>query len=321
MFELNIYWALIFLAAGLYLLFKSADWLVTGSVSISKHLKISTLIIGLTIVAMGTSAPEVAASIASALKNNGDVALGNVYGSNIANLALIGGFCSLIRPITTQIRVIKFEIPLMIGVSLLLYPLLKDQQLSLYDGIFLVSLFAFYIFCIVKTAKKGFVVEEESVKQAQVIHEISITRSVVLTMAGIIGMALGARLTVDGGVYAGKYIGMGDAVIGMTIIAIGTSLPELITCVVAAMKKQDDISIGNLVGSNIFNTLLVTGVSGVVKPYGISATLTGGYYFFMIAVNLLFLILIFPKRKISRISGCFLLLVYIIYLLYLAKSA
>ena len=313
---MNIVWAVIFLAGGLVILWKSADLLVAGAVALAQHLGVSPLIIGLTVVAMGTSAPEVAASIAAALRGAGDMAIGNVFGSNIANLALVGGLAALIRPISIQKRTLRREIPAMLVVALLLWPVLRNLSLSRPEGIGLLAVFAALILLTVYTARKETAAQNQNSTDPQ---ERRGTKHLIFVVIGLVGLALGAEMTVRGAVYIGKQVGLSDAVIGLTIIAIGTSLPELATCVAAAIRSQHDISIGNLVGSNIFNTLLVTGTAGVICPFTMEEpSLAGAYYWIMIAVSAAFAALaLLGRRVISRLAGSILLCTYIAYMIYL----
>ena len=327
---MNIVWAIILLAGGLVILWKSADLLVAGAVALAQHLGVSPLIIGLTIVAMGTSAPEVAASISAAVRGAGDMAIGNVFGSNIANLALVGGLVALIRPLRIQLRTLRREIPVMLLVGLLLWPVLLDKNLSRLEGLVLLSVFAVLILLTVYAARKdtkrlATVKENErntqSCPRAERRDAIRNTqKSVFFIVIGLAGLALGAEMAVRGAVVIGGRIGLSKAVIGLTIIAIGTSLPELATCLVAAVKGHHDISIGNLVGSNIFNTLLVTGTAGMICPFTMEEpSLAGGaYYWIMIAVSAAFAVLaVLGRRVITRLAGTLLLCAYVGFIVYL----
>ena len=297
------------------LLWKCAGLLVTGAVGLAQQLGVSPLIIGLTIVAMGTSAPEVAASIAAAVRGAGDVAIGNVYGSNIANLALVGGVCALIRPIRIQLRTLRREVPVMLLVALLLWPVLVDKDLLRPEGFVLLAIFAGLILLTIYAARKQ--PAEQQSEAAAVKRDTK--RSVLFIVIGLAGLALGADMVVRGAVSIGEQIGLSEAVIGLTIIAIGTSLPELATCVAAALRGQHDISIGNLVGSNVFNTLLVVGTAGVIRPFEeIAPRLAAGIdYWIMIVVSVVFaFVAIIGRRIIGRVAGALLLCGYAGYMVY-----
>jgi len=323
---MSIISAFIFLAAGLVILWKCADLLVSAAVALAKRLGVSTLVIGLTIVAMGTSAPELAASITAAVRGAGDVAIGNVYGSNIANLALVGGLIALIRPLAIQRRTIKREMPVMILVALLLWPVLRNLELSRPEGLLLLAVFAALILLTVYSARKE--AKSKSALAAEVIDKLvtpqvktpakSVKLCLVFILIGLAGLAFGADLVVRGGVVIGRAAGLSEAVIGQTIIAVGTSLPELVTCIVALLRKEDEISIGNLVGSNIFNTLLVVGAAGTVRPFAIAARLVAADYWIMVVVSVGFVVLaLIGRRKITRPGGAVLFCAYVAYIAYL----
>jgi len=317
---MNMILAVIILLAGLVILWKCAELLVAGAVGLAQRLGVSPLVIGLTVVAMGTSAPEVAASIAAALRGAGDVAIGNVYGSNIANLALVGGLAALIWPIAIRKRTLQREIPVMIVVALLLWPVLHNLHLSRREGVLLLAVFAVLILLTVFMARKEAKSARDKAQNAQrdTRHHIRDTKkSVLFVVIGLAGLALGADMTVRGAVFIGEKIGLSNAVIGLTIIAIGTSLPELVTCVVAAIKGHSDISIGNLVGSNIFNTLLVVGTAGTIRPFSIVQRLAGIDYWIMIIVSFWFAGAALIGKRIGRADGAFLLCGYLAYMVYL----
>jgi len=278
----------------------------------------------LSAVAMGTSSPEVAAGIVAAVRGAGDVAIGNVYGSNIANLALIGGLCAIIRPIKVKLSTLRREIPVMLLVALLLWPILFNKYLSRPDGIMLLVLFAGLLLLIIRIALSeagrqptAAVQATEHIAKGSKPSAGSLATSLGYVIAGIIGLALGSDLTIRGALVIGERIGLSKAVIGMSIIAIGTSLPELVTCVVAAVKGHHDISIGNLVGSNVFNTLLVVGVAGVIRPFAIVQRLIGTDYWIMIVVSAVFIVMVAIGKRLSRTNGVILMCCYLGYLLYL----
>ncbi len=311
--EMNIIWAFLLLAGGLAILWKAADLLVAGAVGLAQQFGVSPLIIGLTIVAMGTSAPEVAASIAAAVRGAGDIAVGNVYGSNIANLALVGGLAALIRPISIQRQTLRREIPAMLVVALMLWPVLRNLSLSRVEAIALLCVFLGLIVMIVRAAKRDAAAQKNNNAGIREHHGI---KHIIFVVIGLGGLALGAEMTVRGAVVIGKQIGLSEAVIGLTIIAVGTSLPELATCIVASIRAQHDISIGNLVGSNIFNTLLVTGAAGTIRPFNVVERLAAGSdYWIMISVSAAFAIFAaVGRRTISRLAGSVLLIIYFVYM-------
>lgn len=315
---------LMFLVVGLVVLWKSAELLVCGAVGLAERLGISSLVIGLTVVAMGTSAPEVAASIAGVLSGpeGGDIALGNVFGSNVANLALIGGLIAILRPLRIKKKTLMREVPVMLLVALLLWPMLRDSRISRGEAFSLMAVFAGLILLMVDIARREGRGTDADIEipdpDAQHSPE-TLSKSVILAIAGLVGLTAGAKMTVAGAVFVGDWIGLSKAVISLTVIALGTSLPELVTCVVATLKGQHDISVGNLVGSNIFNTLLVTGAAGTVRSFDMNERLAAGTdYWIMIAVSGTFAFLaVVGRRTIGRIAGVLLVCIYAAYIVYL----
>ena len=323
--QMSLLWAIILLPVGLAILIKGADWLVDGAVAIAKQLGMSSLIIGLTIVAMGTSAPEVAASVKAAIQNSPGIAVGNVYGSNIANLALVGGLSAIIRPISVSRAALRRDIPLMLGSALLLYGIFyTSRSLGRGESILMLVLFAGVILFMIHSermrAKKDVHVLEEkasTVEHAAPHQPKSLWLSCFIIFIGLICLAEGADLTVSSAKIIGHHAGLSKVVIGATIVALGTSLPELMTCLIAAFKGHDDLSVGNLVGSNIFNTLLVIGTAGMVKPFSISQRMVGTDYWLMIGVICLFSLMAFCYKRINRTAGTALFFIYCGYLGYL----
>lgn len=353
---MNMILATLFLIGGLAILWKSAELLVAGAVGLARRLGISSIIIGLTVVAMGTSAPELAASIAGVLRKaetevnmesqarmdeldeqvkyvgeGGNLAIGNVYGSNIANLALVGALVALIRPLMVKKQTLRREIPVMILTELLLWPFVQNSHLSRLEAFILIVVFMILMLITIHLARKESEVnkqlEEQSRLSAENINDIkAITqtskdgiKNTIYIVIGLVGLAAGAKMAVEGAVFIGTQIGLSKSVIALTIIAFGTSLPELVTCVVAAIKGHHDISVGNLVGSNIFNALLVVGGAGIVKPFNMEQRFSGGIdYWIMIGISVAFaLAVIIGRRIISRLSGLLLLCGYFGYLVYL----
>ena len=321
---MNLILAIALLTGGLLILWKSADLLVAGAVGLARRLGVSSLVVGLTVVAMGTSAPEVAASIAGVLRQagGGDIAIGNVFGSNIANLALIGGIVALIRPLEVKKLTLLREIPVMLGTALLLWPLLHDSHLVRWEGLVLLAVFAALISLTVHGAGKEAAqsrIDTKNNPPEEAPEPQNVFKDTILVLIGLVGLTLGAKMAVGGAVVVGTRAGLSEAVIALTIIAIGTSLPELVTCVVAALRGHHDISVGNLVGSNIFNTLLVTGTASVVRPFEAAARLAGGIdYWIMITVSVGFAAAIFIGRlTIGRLAGIVMILAYAGYVAYL----
>lgn len=322
---MNIVLHFIYLVAGLVILWKCAELLISGAVGLAERLGISSLVIGLTVVAMGTSAPEAAASIAGVLsgQGGGDLAIGNVFGSNIANLALVGGLIAIMRPLRVKKKTLMREVPVMLLVALLLWPLIRDCKVSRTESAFLLAVFVALIFLTLRIARRegrGPDADIEIPDPDAKHPPKTLTKSLILTVIGLVGLAAGAKMTVVGAVFIGDWVGLSKGVISLTVIAFGTSLPELVTCIVATLKGEHDISVGNLVGSNIFNTLLVTGAAGTVRPFGIvrPGLAAGPDYWIMIAVGGGFALLaIIGRRTIGRIAGTLLVGMYVAYLVYL----
>lgn len=299
---------------GFIILTLGAEALVRGASSIALRLGITPLIIGLTIVAFGTSAPELAVSVKSALAGNSGIALGNVIGSNIANIGLILAITALIRPIQVQSQVVKRDIPLMILASMLFWGLLLDGELSLIDGVILLSLlFGYLTFSYISSKNSN---DEEEIEAGP----NNPLLSGLFILVGISMLVGGGILFVNGAVDLAKTFGVSEVIIGLTIVAIGTSMPELVTSVIAALKGQSDIAIGNVVGSNLFNILGILGVTAIVHPV---SSLGFQPFDFMVMLALAVVILPFAWTglRIGRREGSVLLLTYLGYMGYLINQA
>ncbi|MEE9563803.1 MAG: calcium/sodium antiporter [Nitrosopumilaceae archaeon] len=293
---------------GLGMLCFGGHWLVSGGVAISKKLGISKLIIGMTVVAYGTSTPELAASIAAAGEHSA-IILGNVIGSNIANIGMVIGIAAIIAPLVVKKSIIKKEVPIMIGVSLLIVVLSIDGEISQYDGILLIfSLIIFTVF-IYKDAKKQRNEIADEIFQKKDIY----LRSLGLIAIGIVLLYVGAILTVDNAVILAQSFGLSERIIGITVIAIGTSLPELITSVIAIRRGHTDIGIGNIIGSNIYNILMIMGIGATIAGVAVVSEVFVDY-----AVMIGFALVLFVAMKtglISRRIGIGLTLAYFIFLI------
>ncbi|MDP2207343.1 MAG: calcium/sodium antiporter [Bacteroidota bacterium] len=318
---------LILFFLGLVLLVIGAELLVRGASKISASFGISPLVIGLTVVAYGTSAPELAVSVNSALINQPDIALGNVVGSNIFNILLILGISALITPLIVKQQLIKIDVPIMIGVSVLGWVLSLDGQISQTDGIILFLIVIVYtVFSIRQSRKESKAIKEEYEKEygkAKTKNEGSIIFQIALIVFGLALLVLGSNWLVKGAVELATFFGINELVIGLTIVAAGTSLPEVATSIVAAIKGEKDIAVGNVVGSNIFNILSVLGISGIVAPNGISVSPAALNFDIpiMTAVAIACLPIFFTGNSISRWEGVLFLGYYIAYILYLFFDA
>ncbi len=313
---------------GLALLVLGGDLLVRGAASLAVSIGISPLVVGLTVVAFGTSAPELAVSVQASIGNQTDLAIGNIIGSNISNILLILGLSAVVAPLVVSQQLIRLDVPLMILVSAGAYALSADGRISTWDGWLLVAiLVAYTVFAIRKSRKETRLIhqqyEDEYGEKPAGSENVTPVKDVALIVVGIAGLLLGSRLLVKSAVEVAVYFGVSELIIGLTIVAIGTSLPELATSVVAAMKGQRDIAVGNVVGSNIFNILSVLGLTAVVVPLGVKvphAALTFDFPV-MIAVSIACLPIFFIGSNISRWEGGLFLFYYAGYTGYLIIQA
>jgi cation:H+ antiporter len=318
--------AIAFLIFGLVLLVFSADWLVKGAASIASTLGISPLIVGLTVVAFGTSAPELAVSTMSAFKGQADLAVGNVIGSNIFNILVILGISALIIPLIVHQQLIRFDLPVMIFLSVLIYVLSFDGAISRIDGIILFSLALAYVGFLVRQSKKekdAGVLSENEEEFGQAGKDPKWVKNIALVIFGIAGLVAGSDRLVFGAVYIAREFGVSELIIGLTIVSLGTSLPEVATSVLAALKGERDIAVGNVVGSNIFNIVTVLGISSIVSPAGIAVAKEALDFdmLVMIAVALAALPIFFYGYRIGRVSGFFFLIFYAAYISHLLLDA
>ncbi|ARS64703.1 putative membrane protein [Candidatus Nitrosomarinus catalina] len=296
------------LVIGLVMLCFGGNWLVSGGVGIAKKFRISNLVIGMTIVAYGTSTPELAASIAAA-GDHGAIILGNIVGSNIANVGMVIGVSAILIPVAIQKSVLRKEIPIMLGVSLLLVLLSIDGELSIYDGgLLLVGLGVFAFFTFRDALKQRTKPSDDSENTKNNIY----LKSFGLIAIGIVVLYIGAILTVDNAVIIASEFGLSEKIIGLTVIAIGTSLPELITSIIAIRKGHSDIGIGNIIGSNIYNVLMIMGVGAALGGVLITSDV---YVDYAIMIIFSLSLLIGLKTKIiNRTMGIILATGYVLYL-------
>lgn len=311
--------ALLFLLLGLGILIVGGESLVKGAASLAKKLGVAPLVIGLTVVAFGTSMPELVVNIIAVIKNTPDIAIGNIIGSNIANLMLILGLTTVIYPLTVQKSTVWKEIPFAVLAAILILVMGNDiwldgsvaNALTRSDGITLIAffvIFLYYVFTIAKAEDNG----ETKVK------EYSWTRSLVFTGGGLFLLSIGGKILVENAIIIAQLAGLSEAFIGLTVVAIGTSLPELTTSVIAAIHHHNDIAVGNIVGSNIFNVFWILGISASIKnlPVGIGAN--ADFLVNIIATLLLFAFMfISSKHKLDRWQGAMFILLYLAYLAYL----
>lgn len=305
-----IFLQLLLLVLGFAMLVKGADWFVDGSSGIARKLGIPQLVVGLTIVAMGTSAPEAAVSITAALKDNSGIAIGNVVGSNILNILIILGISAVIVAIAIQKSTLKIEIPYMIFVTVVLILMgMTGESVSRLEGIILWVLFIIYLVYLFILARKG---KEENTE----VEEKKTWKLLLYTIVGGVIVVWGSNITVNSATEIAHFFGISERFIGLTIVALGTSLPELVTSVTAARKGNADIAIGNIVGSNIFNILFVIGTAAIITPipYEASFIIDG---IIAVAAGVLLWIAVFRKMELRRFWGIVMLVCYAAYFIYL----
>ena len=306
---------------GFALLVKGADFLVEGSSSIAKKFHIPEIIIGLTIVSIGTSMPELFVSLTSALEGHSDMSMGNVIGSNIANLLLILGLSTVIRPIKFQKETRLIEMPMCLILTIIFMIFCNTVEgISKIEAIILLILFILFIVYTIIMGKKG----EQFDKEGTIIelqtedNKISVLKSIIFIILGIIGLKVGGDLTVDNALIVARHFNISEKIISLTILAIGTSLPELVTSVTAAIKGNSDIAIGNIIGSNIFNMLLIIGVSAFINPILYNTSYNLEMVILILGILLLSLFpIIPPKNQMNRLNGLIYLIMYVVYMVIL----
>jgi cation:H+ antiporter len=314
-------WATFQFAAGLLALYLGAEWLVRGSGRLARRFGVSALIVGLTVVAFGTSAPEMVVSAFASGRGQGDMAVGNVIGSNIFNVLAILGITALLFPIAVERSLIRRELPLMLLITLLLPLLMFDGLVSRTDAGILIALFAVYLGLMIWLARRDPVIDTgEAAFDRELLASDDPTRSRALpsigfVIAGLVALVAGARLLVDSSIIFARAAGVSELVIGLTVVAAGTSLPELATSTIAALRRESDIALGNVIGSNIFNLLAILGFSAAIRPLPLATDLIRFEIPVMIASSLLLVPLAFTGRRLDRWEGALLLLCYLGFLM------
>ncbi len=300
------------LLVGIVILFLSGKYLVDSSVVLSRHLRIPRAIIGLTVVAFGTSAPELLVSVQAAMAGYPEIALGNVVGSNLSNILLVLAMTALIFPISVSRSSVRTDWPIMMGVSLLLFLFALNGNLARWEGLVLMSILAFYIVFSVKQARAGMRLQATEAEPPSMRAGVAIL--ILLVSCG--GLAFGADLLVDNAAVIAEELGVSRRVISVSMVAVGTSIPELATSVIAAFKKETDISVGNIIGSNIMNILSVLGITAVIAPVGVDRAIARFDIPWMLGASLLLLLLMLPsaRSRIDRWEGVLMILVYLLYL-------
>nr|WP_314740307.1 calcium/sodium antiporter [uncultured Haemophilus sp.] len=309
-----------YLIVGLLLLVWSADKFVDGASATARYFKLSPLLIGIVIVGFGTSTPEMLVSASSALDGASGLALGNAYGSNISNIALILGVTSMISPILVAKDVLKKELPALLAITALSAYFLTDATVTQTEAVILLVVFALYMGWRIWEARKS----PDAIEEEENQEPVSLKKSVFWLVVGLLLLMASSKLMVVGAVSLAKELGVSDLVIGLTIVAVGTSLPELASSIIAARKGESDLALGNIVGSNLFNTLVVVGIAGVIRPMQVEPDIFSRDMLVMFGLTLLLALCCYPfgkeQGKITRFEGFLLLLCFVGYTLYLVKS-
>lgn len=320
----------VILITGFVLLIKGADYFVDGCSSVAKTFHIPTIIIGLTIAAFGTSAPEAAVSITSSLKGANDMSVSNVIGSNMFNLLMVIGLCSIIKPLKVSGAIIKRDFPICIVVTVIMLLMAADcflhgftaSVISRVDGIFMLAIFACYLFILVhntlgarKNYSAGNGAEDTEIKS------MSTPKSIICIIAGVFAVLVGGDFVVDSASEIAYSFGLSNTFVGLTIVAIGTSLPELVTSVIASFKGENDLALGNVVGSNLFNILFVLGIAATVSPINLSGITDSEFILYDIiiltCITVLAYVFSFIKKNITKAEGSVLVFIYVCYMIYI----
>ncbi|TCK01979.1 cation:H+ antiporter [Volucribacter psittacicida] len=307
------------IVAGLILLIWSADRFIDGAAVTAKHFGMPQLLIGIIIVGFGTSAPEIIVSTISALNGNPGIALGNAYGSNITNIALILGLTALLRPILVHSQVLKQELPILAIITLISAWLIYDAEISRLDAIILLAIFILYMAWTIHT---GLTQKEHNEQNSEMIpSKMGLSMAVFWIIVGLMLLVVSSQMLVWGAVTIAEYFGVSDLVIGLTIVAVGTSLPELASSLMAAKKGEHDLIVGNIIGSNLFNTLAVVGVAGVIQPMKVASEIFSRDMLIMTILTFSLFLLGYgftqAQGKITRLKGGLLFVIYIGYNVYL----
>lgn len=319
----SVPFAVVLLVIGFVFLVKGADAFVEGCSSVAKRFHVPTLIIGMTIVAMGTSLPETAVSITASISGNNALAVSNAVGSNIFNLMVVVGVCAVLTPVAVQVGILKRDFPLSIACAILLLILgAIDMTLGHVDGVVFIVLFAFFILYMIRSARnagngaEGEEEEDELLAEAEEMPVMSVPKSLIYIVAGGVAIALGSDWVVDGATTVASAMGISQTLIGLTVVAFGTSLPELATSIVAAKKKEVDMALGNVIGSNIFNILMVLGIASAISPV---AFLTENVIDIVILIifSAIVWVLAWTKKELNRKEGILMLILYAAYVVYI----
>ena len=314
--------AILFLVIGFVFLVKGADIFVEGSSSIAKKFKVPSIIIGLTIVAMGTSLPEAAVSVTASIANKNALAVSNVIGSNIFNLMMVIGVCAIMTPVAVNKATLKRDFPFSVicAILLLVLGLIGPMSLGHADGVIFLILFAGFIGLMIRSAmkasKEGNAVASEEIEAAEEIKIMPVWKSLLFIVIGAVGIIIGGDVVVDSASNIAAKFGMSQTLIGLTIVSVGTSLPELVTSIVAARKNEVDMALGNAIGSNIFNILFVLGIAGAISPMAF-LTETVIDIVILLVFSLIVWLFAWTKKEIKRGEGLIMVLLYVLYVVYI----
>lgn len=325
---MELFWIIFFFLLGLGVLIKGADIFVAGSARLAKRLKISDFFIGITLVALGTSLPELIVSLFAGFSNSGQLVIGNIIGSNVANIALILGICGMIKTVRIQPdTLIKRDIPFIILSGIILFVLGFDQifqnhnvtfnRLTMGDGIILLAFFVIFIFYIFGNLKSSQVMEAEMEKKEKTYAKESVLQLSIKIIGGLLAVIGGGKLVVDNAIDLAGFLGVSQGIIGLTIVAIGTSLPEAVTTIVAVRKQKEEIAIGNIIGSNTMNVFFILGIVATFAPLELSPVMMIDMAV-MIAISLLLFLIGYFRKEIGRFSGAALLTSYVAYILFIS---
>ena len=308
----------IVLIIGFFFLIKGADLFVEGSASIARKFNVPAMVIGLTIVAMGTSAPEAAVSITSSLAGQNDMSVANVVGSNFFNILIVLGFSSILNRLPVQDNTIKKDTPFLLLISGLLLLFGLNFNINRMEGIIFLIFFAYFLIATIKSAKNidnDVSTETATTAELEFVNESPIMKTILLSVIGIIGIILGGDMVVDSATNIATSFGMSENLVGLTIVAVGTSLPEFVTSVVAVKKGETEIAIGNVIGSNIFNILFVLGLATIISPITISMFALIDIIF-MIAITVLLYLFMKKNNSLNKTQGYLFIIIYIVYMAY-----
>ena len=307
--------SVLLLIVGLVVLVVGGELLVRGAASIALRLRLSPLVVGLTIVAFGTSAPELFISVQAALEGSPDLAMGNVVGSNICNLALVLGITAAITPVPVRRDSLRIDWPMTMGSSLLLYFIVRDNLINWPEGVFFLAILITYTYLIIRKSRKETKLAEALAEELEVPEQTtSLWKDILFIALGTVGLALGSDWFVDGAKDLAIAFGVSERVVGITVLALGTSLPELATAVVAAVKKETDIALGNLMGSNIFNILSILGITSLIASIRVNDVIIHSDMVWMLLTTFLILPMMLYRKVVKRVEGVILLAIYLYYI-------